>query len=69
MTKTSIELKNMRLEREQSELVDVIANMITDIQTLIRYADVERIPRRECADILAHHKHAIQVMADLLDGR
>lgn len=69
MTKTSIELKNMRLEREQADLVDVIANMITDIQTLIRYADVERIPRAECIGILAHHKHAIQIMADILDGR
>lgn len=69
MTMTSIELKNMRLEREQTDLVEVIANMITDIQTLIRYADVERIPRKECIGILEHHKHAIQIMADILEGR
>jgi len=66
---TPMELKNIRLEREQADLVEVIANMITDIQTLIRYADVEKMPRGECASILLHHRHAIGVMVDILEGK
>ena len=67
--KTTLEIKNERLEREQHDLIGVIAYMIDDIQTLIRYTDVERIPRTECADILKHHRHAIEVMADVIEGK
>ena len=66
---TSIELKNLRLEREQIALVDLIGRLNDNVALLVQYTDMDLLSNEEVAIIMDNQLKSIQVMGDVLNGK
>lgn len=66
---TSIELKNLRLEREQTALVDLIGRLNDNVSLLVQYTDMDLLSNEEVVIIMDNQLKSIQVMSDVLNGK
>lgn len=65
---TSQELKIARLEREQTMLIGVIADMIDDVNILLDAVEKGELTEEQCNIVSMHHRYAMEVAENLLEG-